>query len=112
MRHIRWSRVGAAAAALVALSLAGCVVYPARVGYVGDVVYDAPPAPIVETYGVAPGPGYFWIGGYWNWVGGRHEWVGGHWAEPRRGYRWEPHRWEHAGGGWRQRPGHWEHDRR
>ncbi|WP_297753462.1 hypothetical protein [Hydrogenophaga sp.] len=24
-----------------------------------------------------------WIGGYWNWVAGRHMWVGGHWEAPR-----------------------------
>lgn len=110
MRHIRWSRVGAAA--VLALSLAGCVVYPARVGYAGGVVVTEPPAPIVETYGVAPGPGYLWLGGYWNWEGGRHVWVGGHWSEPRPGYRWEAHRWEHANGGWRLRQGYWARERR
>ena len=107
MRHFRWSKFGSAAALVVALSLGGCVVEPMRVHFVGDVVATAPPAAVVETYGVAPAPGYFWMGGYWNWVGGRHEWVGGHWAEPRAGFRWEPHAWVRVNGGWRLREGHW-----
>ena len=28
-----------------------------------------PPAPIVETRVVAPGPGYVWVGGYHTWAG-------------------------------------------
>ena len=91
----------------VCAALAGCVVEPARVHYVGGVVVTEPPAPIVETYGVAPYPGYIWLGGYWNWAGGRHEWVAGHWERPHPGYRWEPHHWERVEGGWRLREGHW-----
>jgi hypothetical protein len=93
---------------VLALTLGGCVVYPARVGYAGDVVVAAPPAPIVEAYGVPPAPGYVWIGGYWNWVGGRHVWVGGHWEAPRPGHVWVAHTWVREGGGWRMAPGHWE----
>jgi len=106
VRNLRWSKMGSAALLVLALSLGGCIVVPAH-GYATDVVVTEPPAPIVETYGVAPGPGYFWMGGYWNWVGGRHVWVGGHWAEPRPGYRWEPHSWVRVNGGWRLREGHW-----
>jgi hypothetical protein len=29
-----------------------------------------------------PGSGYYWIDGYWNFVGGRYVWVGGYWALP------------------------------
>jgi hypothetical protein len=95
-----------AAVALAAWSLAGCVVAPAP--YYGDVVAVAPPAPQGEAYGSPPAVGYVWIGGYWNWVGGRHAWVNGHWAAPRPGYRWAPYRWEQVPRGWRMRPGHWE----
>lgn len=107
MGHNRWSKLGCAALLMTALALGGCIVEPARYGYASEVVVAAPPAPVVETYGVAPGPGFFWMGGYWNWVGGRHVWVGGHWAEGRPGYRWEPHAWVHVNGGWRLREGHW-----
>src|ERR1700730_5340941 len=88
-------------AAAAALTLSACVVTP--VGYYGGggyytgVVTIEPPAPQVEVYGTAPAPGYVWLGGYWNWVGGRHVWVGGHWSAPRAGYRWAPNRWGHRG---------------
>jgi hypothetical protein len=113
MRNWRVLMRNAAIVTALSAALSACVVTarPAYVGvaYSGPVVAVAPPAPIVETYGVAPGPGYFWAAGYWNWVGGRHVWVGGHWMAPRAGYAWEPHRWVQAGGGWRMAPGHWVH---
>jgi hypothetical protein len=103
-------RSGLAAAALVgalALSLGGCAVVPAQPHFVGEVVRDAPPPSQAEVMGVAPAPGYVWIGGYWNWVGGRHTWVTGHWAPPRAGYYWVPHIWIHTGAGWHLREGYW-----
>jgi hypothetical protein len=36
------------------------------------------PAPI----GYAPGPGYVWVGGYYNFVGGRRIWNAGYWRAP------------------------------
>jgi hypothetical protein len=98
--------------ALLAASITGCVVVPGPGPYYQGRVMVAPPAPRVEYYGVAPYPGYIWLGGYWNWAGGRHVWVDGRWTAPRPGYRWEPHRWDRDGGGWRMRPGHWERERR
>ena len=97
-----------AAAPLLMLVLAGCVVTPPHAYYVGPTIAVAPPPPQAEIVGVAPAPGYVWIGGFWNWVGGRHVWVGGHWEEPRAGYHWVPHRWDRDGNGWRMREGHWE----
>lgn len=113
---VRRTAAAAALATALAAALGGCVVEPARVAvvpphvrYVSPVVTVAPPAPIVETYGVAPAPGAIWIDGYWNWVGGRHVWVGGRWqAPPRPGYVWVPHAWERQGEGWRLREGHWD----
>lgn len=99
---------GAAALALVATLLSGCVVAPIGPPYGGAVVSVAPPAPNVEVYGPPPVVGYIWIAGFWNWVGNRHVWVPGHWDAPRPGYRWAPHRWAPIGGGWRLDPGHWE----
>jgi hypothetical protein len=99
----------AAAAALCCAVLAGCIVAPARPGYYsGELVTVAPPPAQEEVIGVAPAPGYFWIGGYWGWSGGRHEWVRGHWEAPRAGYAWVPHRWEREERGWRMHEGHWE----
>lgn len=100
------------AAAALGSVLSGCIVVPAhRYGYdEADVVAVAPPPPQVEVIGVAPGPGYFWIGGFWTWVGGRHVWQRGHWEPGRPGYRWTPHQWQRDGRGWRQSPGHWDRD--
>lgn len=94
------------AAAFAAAALSGCVVAP--IGPYGGVVEVDPPPPRYEVIGSPPVTGYVWIGGYWNWVGGRHVWHSGHWAQPRPGYRWAPHRWERSGRGWRERPGRWE----
>ena len=100
----RLSLAGAVAGVLV---LGGCVVAP--VGpYYGEPVPVAPPPPQVEYYGAPPVAGYVWLGGYWNWTGGRYAWTPGHWSPPRHGHRWSPHRWEHGPRGWQQRPGQWQ----
>jgi hypothetical protein len=91
-----------------ALSLTGCVVAPVGPYYGEPAIAVAPPPPQQEFYGPPPVVGYVWIGGFWNWVGGRHVWVQGHWDAPRPGYRWVPHRWEQGPRGWYQRPGHWD----
>ena len=95
------------AAALLGGCLSGCIVAPAP-GYYGETVYTAPPALQYEAVGVAPTPGYFWIGGGWFWEGGRYAWHPGYWSAPRAGYRWAPREWSRVGGGWHVREGHWE----
>jgi hypothetical protein len=95
------------AGALLCVALSGCVVAPAP-GYGEVVAYQAPPPVQVETIGVAPVPGYFWIGGAWFWEGGRYAWHPGHWSAPRPGYHWVGHAWTRSGSGWHMRPGHWE----
>jgi WXXGXW repeat (2 copies) len=108
---------------VLAATLSACIVVPAQRGYGGyrsepvygggpdDYVAAAPPPVQYEVVGVAPYPGWFWIGGFWTWRASRHVWVGGHWEAPRPGYRWQPHRWEpiSQGRGWRERPGGWQH---
>lgn len=74
----------------------------------GEVVMVAPPQPQYEVVGVAPVPGYIWIGGFWNWIGSRHLWIGGRWEAPRQGYGYVPHRWQQDRRGWRSEPGRWE----
>lgn len=104
------SRARNAAIALgLAVALGGCVVAPAPGPYYGGAVVTlAPPAPRFEYYGAAPYPGYFWIGGYWNWAGGRYVWAPGHWAAPRPGYRWVPRHWvQGPRGGWHAAGGRW-----
>lgn len=81
------------------------VVYPQPVP--GPIVYQAPPPPPAEVYGVAPAPGYFWIGGIWLWEGNRHVWHPGHWEAPRHGQVYVPHAWVPTGRGWQLQGGHW-----
>src|SRR5882724_6640122 len=83
------------------LLVAGCVVRE-RVAYQSPPVYagpgvvggevegaEPPPAPIIESVTVAPGPEFIWIGGNWAWGGGRWNWERGRWARPpHAGARW------------------------
>ena len=96
----------AVAGVVLSVALSACVVAPAP-GY-GVVTYAAPPPVQYEAVGVAPYPGYFWIGGAWFWERGAYAWHPGRWEAPRPGYRWVPHTWAHYGNGWRANPGHWE----
>ncbi|HUP09696.1 MAG TPA: hypothetical protein VMU47_21235 [Caldimonas sp.] len=105
-----------AASVLAALLLSACVVapYPTRPvvyeqGPMGPVAVTevAPPPPYVEPVPVAPFAGAIWIGGYWNWSGGRHVWVPGHYEHPRPGYHWEEHHWENHAGRWELHGGQW-----
>lgn len=90
------------------MALSACVVAPTPGGlYVGPAVAAPPPPPQVEYYGAPPVAGYVWIGGYWNWVGGRYAWVGGHWEAPHPGYRWQARRWVHGRDGWHLNGGRW-----
>ena len=79
----------AVGAVLAAALLSGCVVapIPSAGPYYGEPVAVAPPPLQVEYPGPSPVAGYVWIGGYWNWYGGRHVWVPGRWDAPRRGLR-------------------------
>jgi hypothetical protein len=104
--------LGTLMTAALASALSACVIAPARPYYgqpyyAGEPVAVAPPPPQVEVYGPPPVVGQIWIGGFWNWVGGRHVWVGGHWEAPRPGYRWYPHQWHQSPRGWHLEHGHW-----
>ena len=67
-----------------------------------------PPAPIIETRLVSPGPGHIWIAGFQRWNGSRYVWVPGYWAQPPRARAsWAPGRWVHARRGWYFVDGHW-----
>ena len=89
-------------------ALSSCAVAPDQRHYADGLVLVAPPAPQVEVIGTPPQAGYVWVGGYWNWVGGRHQWVPGHWVAPRPGYHWVATEWVRQGDGWRLRRGRWQ----
>jgi hypothetical protein len=86
--------------------LAGCGGYGG--GYGGSYVRYGPPPPRYGVIGRAPGAGYVWTDGYWDWRGSRYSWVDGRWQRPpRRGSRWEAPHWRQEGRGWRFRGGRW-----
>jgi hypothetical protein len=67
-----------------------------------------PPAPIIETRIVAPGPGYIWVPGYHVWNGSAYVWTPGRWNRPPRPRAvWVPARWVHERRGWYLVEGHW-----
>ncbi|MGH7981200.1 MAG: hypothetical protein ACREE6_17630 [Limisphaerales bacterium] len=73
------------------------------------VTSDEPPPIPGETVIAAPGPGYVWIRGHWQWNGIGWVWMGGRWAYPP----WPEAIWVHGYwyrgpfGGWRHVHGHW-----
>ncbi|MGB8369438.1 MAG: YXWGXW repeat-containing protein [Limisphaerales bacterium] len=73
------------------------------------VVQQAPPPPPAETVVVAaPGPGYVWIGGDYDWNGISWVWIGGHWAYPPYPYAvWISGRVWHDRYGWHHARGYW-----
>lgn len=67
-----------------------------------------PPAAYGESPGYAPGPGYVWVDGYWDWTGAQWAWTRGYWAVPPRPYaRWQRPRYERYGRGYRYHRGYW-----
>ena len=91
---------------VLALLLAATLLPAASYAQVAITV--APPAPIVETRGPAPGSGFVWIAGYHRWDGGRYVWVPGRWDRPPHpGAHWVAHRWVHRHGGWVLVEGRW-----
>src|ERR1700722_11962794 len=84
---------------LLGLVFASALTFSAAAGEI--VVRVAPPVAVVETRGVAPGPGYVWQGGYHRWDGNAYAWAPGVWgAAPRVGARWVDHRWGRGHGGY------------
>src|SRR5580658_1460864 len=80
----------------------GCASHAAYVSYYG------PPAPRVESYGYAPGPGYVWVPGYNSWAGSNYHWVGGRWEVPPRPHAaWVPGHYVDRYGHSEYIEGHW-----
>ena len=73
------------------------------------VVRVGPPPPRYGVIGVAPGPGYVWTEGFWDWRAGGYVWVPGRWMRPPRPRAvWVPGGWvERPHRGWVFRRGRW-----
>jgi hypothetical protein len=89
--------------------LLGMVLLGGAIGVAQTVIRVAPPPPVrVGVVGVAPHPGYVWVGGYQSWNGTRYVWVNGRWVRPpRAGVIWVSPRWVSSGGGWVFYKGYW-----
>lgn len=99
---------GLVACALVAAVLltSACLVPAPPPGAV--YVRVAPPVPVVEVEGTAPGPGYVWIHGYHRWSGSAYVWVPGRWERrPHARAVWVHGQWRHHRNGWYWVEGHW-----
>ncbi len=117
---------------LAGLAWAGC--FPATVGVTVPVgpAYEEPPPPPpppptqalmeaqvyvsnqppplqAEYPPPAPGPGYAWISGYWDWTGYEWNWIGGYWTPSRPGYFYVAPRYVVIGGRPVYERGYW-HD--
>jgi hypothetical protein len=94
--------------ALLTGVLAGTLAASAGLARVHFYVGVAPPAPIVETPPPAPGVGYVWTPGYYNWNGSSYVWVNGGWAiPPGHFHHYVAGGWVHDGHGWYRTEGHW-----
>ena len=73
------------------------------------VIRVAPPAPVrIGVVGVAPAPGFVWVGGYHAWQGGAYVWVPGAWVRPPRPRAfWVRPYYRRVRGGWMFVPGRW-----
>jgi hypothetical protein len=115
MKRNVWKPVLAVTGALFLVT--GCVVRE-QATYSGpppvasaDVEVAGPPPPdeVDTVVGVAPGPGFIWVGGFWGWGPGGWAWHRGYWGHPPYGgarwvrphyaYRGGRHYW--VRGGWR-----------
>lgn len=75
----------------------------------GYVAVGPPPPPRYGIIGVAPGPGFVWTEGFWDWRGGGYAWVPGRWVRPPHPRAvWVPGNWvERPHHRYEFRRGHW-----
>jgi len=72
------------------------------------VVRFAPPPPRYAVVGVAPGPGYVWTEGFYDYRGGNYVWSAGRWMHPPRPHAvWVPGSWSQGRRGYEFRRGYW-----
>ena len=93
------------------LLAAGCMV-----GQISIRIGPPPPPRVVRVRPGLPGPGYYWVDGYWYPVGHRYQWHNGYWSRPPYdGARWIGPRHEggaYYNGYWEGSRGRFEHDHR
>jgi hypothetical protein len=75
-------KTGLLALVFMGVSMFGQVSIGIRIG-------PPPPPRVVHVVPVSPGPGFFWVEGYWYPVGNHYKWHDGYWTRPPyEGARW------------------------
>ena len=94
-----------------ALTMAAITATAPAFSQVGIIIGRTPPPVRYERRPPAPGPGYFWIDGYWGVRGGRYYWVPGRWDRPPyAGAYWSHPHYDRYEDGWHYHEGHWDRD--
>ena len=79
-------------------------------GAVAITVSFGPPVLPVYAQPISPGPGYYWVPGYWAWSPDYDDyyWVPGTWVMPPAiGVLWTPGYWAFSAGRYTWVPGYW-----
>ena len=71
-------------------------------------VTQPPPADKIEEKTAAPGFGYIWVAGYWDYLDGNYVWREGRWVAVRPDYEYVRARYEQSGSGWVFHRPHWK----
>jgi len=91
-----------------AVLLAGTLFAACGAGYGAYYAQYAPPAPRYAVVGVAPGPGYVWTPGWWDWRGHDWRWREGAWMRrPHSRAVYVAPEWRREGRGYRFHRGYW-----
>jgi hypothetical protein len=98
------------------LSLSGCAALSSSSGQSGNPssqlevqVNDAPPPEKAEgARPAAPGFGYIWVSGYWDYLDGNYIWREGRWVQGKPDYEYVRARYEQTGNSWVFHRPHWK----
>jgi hypothetical protein len=72
-------------------------------------VNSAPPAEKAEgAHPAAPGFGYIWVAGYWDYLDGNYIWRDGRWVQGKPDYEYVRARYEYDGKAWTFHRPHWK----
>jgi hypothetical protein len=72
-------------------------------------VTSPPPAERAEdAHAAAPGFGFIWVAGYWDYLDGNYIWREGRWMQGKADYEYVRARYEHDAQGWVFHRPHWK----
>ena len=67
-----------------------------------------PPEKAEGTRPAAPGFGYIWVGGYWDYLDGNYIWRDGRWVQGKPDYEYVRARYDYDGKSWVFHRPHWK----